>query len=281
MSTFMIALHSNNSIILNSKGRKINIIKNVGPTEIEETITSEYGIRSVLNNNVDSTYEGLIGKNSGVITNLTYDLGDQKMFNFIYKTISIFKFIKPKTIYFGACPQSIKAKEVELKPTNDGLFVDKDGLLYAAQKINSKKKLTFSDGQTFNSGEIAYFKIEPIEWEVGRHVYLLKNKRNKKSNQFMHISKYVLGINDTINYFKFNEEETNKLQNLKIIKISLYANYLNTYVINPNGQSNLNAKRHAKRNLQISLLLVGLQLKVNIVFTHIKIIICVFIIMVS
>lgn len=76
MSTFMIALHSNNSIILNSKGRKINIIKNVGPTEIEETITSEYGIRSVLNNNIDSTYEGLIGKNSGVITNLTYDLGD-------------------------------------------------------------------------------------------------------------------------------------------------------------------------------------------------------------
>ena len=58
----------------------------------------------------------------------------------------------------------------------------------------------------------------------------------------------LIFYHEITNHFQIKlEEETNKLQNLKIMKISLYANYLNIYVINPNGQSNLNAKRHAKK----------------------------------
>ena len=51
------------------------------------------------------------------------------------------------------------------------------------------------------------------------------------------------------------------LENLKIMKISLYANYLNTYVINPNGQSYLNAKRHAKKKPTDFALACGITIK--------------------
>ncbi|MBR2972392.1 MAG: hypothetical protein IKC61_05650 [Clostridia bacterium] len=72
-------------------------------------------------------------------------------------------------ILFGEYPQTIKADDVIITDTQDsrGYYLGSDGFYYAkitATPLDSA--YTFSTGNTVTSGEVYYFKVEPIRWRI-------------------------------------------------------------------------------------------------------------------
>ena len=75
-------------------------------------------------------------------------------------------------IYFGEYPQTIKADDVTITSTQDsrGYYLGSDGYYYAAvtatPDTSPPEPYTFSTGATVISGEVYYFKVEPIRWRI-------------------------------------------------------------------------------------------------------------------
>ena len=72
-------------------------------------------------------------------------------------------------IYFGEYPQTIKADNVTVTSTTDsrGYYLGSDGFYYS--KVTATpygSDFTFSTGATVTSGEVYYFKVEPIRWRI-------------------------------------------------------------------------------------------------------------------
>lgn len=78
-------------------------------------------------------------------------------------------------LYFGEYPQTLKAEDVTVGDTADsrGYYLGSDGYYYArvtadvyylAGGVNYT--YTFSDGTEVESGEVYYFKVEPILWRI-------------------------------------------------------------------------------------------------------------------
>lgn len=63
---------SNSKTILNCSAKKSNITKDVGATSLKESNMNTYGIVCNLNLYEDTTYTGIVGNNSGSISNLLY-----------------------------------------------------------------------------------------------------------------------------------------------------------------------------------------------------------------
>lgn len=121
----------------------------------------------------------------------------------VYRFAAFCKFRKPQTFTYGHCPQSIKPVSVTVKPTDpEGLYEGSDGELYVKQPISCKKNITFSDGQKLSRGDAAYFRIEPVVWEIGGRSYIrkeIKDRRGKvkktvdeKTENSYCVTKYVL-----------------------------------------------------------------------------------------
>ena len=74
-------------------------------------------------------------------------------------------------ILFGQYPQTIKAANVSIistTPDTDGYYLGSDGERYAkvvADPYNSSR-YKFSDNSSVTSGNIYYFKVEPIRWRI-------------------------------------------------------------------------------------------------------------------
>ena len=78
-------------------------------------------------------------------------------------------------IYFGEYPQTIKADDVTITDTQDdrGYYLGSDGCYYAKVTAYSRGDLagttyTFSTGEIVTTGEVYYFKVEPIRWRILR-----------------------------------------------------------------------------------------------------------------
>lgn len=121
------------------------------------------------------------------------------MFGAFKELYHFFKFLKPKTFTYGCFPQTVKPLSVQL--TKEGeLFRGDDGNLYAEKKISCKKKVTFSDGQKFSDGDCAYFRIEPVLFEIADNIVVVQTvgkgrrekKKNVKSDRVLCLAKYVL-----------------------------------------------------------------------------------------
>ena len=72
-------------------------------------------------------------------------------------------------IYFGEYPQTIKADNVTISSTTDerGYYLGSDGYYYAKVVATPYGyRYQFSSGDTVTSGEIYYFKVEPIRWRI-------------------------------------------------------------------------------------------------------------------
>ena len=72
-------------------------------------------------------------------------------------------------VYLGEYPQSVKAENVEITETTDsrGYFLGSDGAYYAKVTASPyRDNYTFSSGASVVSGEVYYFKVEPISWRV-------------------------------------------------------------------------------------------------------------------
>ena len=76
-------------------------------------------------------------------------------------------------VYIGEYPQSLKARDVEISETVDvrGYYLGSDGNYYAKKiaKVCTKQNTRFpefSNGESFNSGDEYYFKVEPIRWRI-------------------------------------------------------------------------------------------------------------------
>ena len=72
-------------------------------------------------------------------------------------------------VLFGEYPQTIKTADVEITETVDerGYYLGSDGAYYA--KVNAapyKDEYTFTNGASVTSGEVYYFKVEPIRWRI-------------------------------------------------------------------------------------------------------------------
>lgn len=119
----------------------------------------------------------------------------------IVKAVTFFKFLRPKTFVYGSFPQSIKSPSVTLKETQySGLFEGSDGAMYVSRTVHCKKYVVFSDGQKAADGETAYFRYEPLVWEMGGHMFSREKKKkggievtkHKKSDYIYCTSKHVL-----------------------------------------------------------------------------------------
>ena len=96
----------------------------------------------------------------------------------IVKAVTFFKFLRPKTFVYGSFPQSIKSPSVTLKETQySGLFEGSDGAMYVSRTVHCKKYVVFSDGQKAADGETAYFRYEPLVWEMGGHMFSREKKK--------------------------------------------------------------------------------------------------------
>lgn len=120
------------------------------------------------------------------------------------RMVSFFKYMKPQSFTYCSFPQTIKDPNVTVeKSPNAEYYLGNDGEKYIALKVAGSKKIKFSDGQKIKGGEIAYFKVEPVEWQVGAFVYSeekITNKRGKVVKTLYHktqkrriVAKYILG----------------------------------------------------------------------------------------
>ena len=72
-------------------------------------------------------------------------------------------------IYFGEYPQTIKADDITITDTQDarGYYLGSDGYYYAKVTATPNSSgYTFSTGASVTSGEVYYFKVEPIRWRI-------------------------------------------------------------------------------------------------------------------
>ncbi|MGN1373387.1 MAG: hypothetical protein ACI4VK_05000 [Candidatus Coproplasma sp.] len=134
------------------------------------------------------------------------------------KPIAFFKYLKPKTITFGAIPQTIKDPSVTVEriPGDDTFFLGSDGEEYVEQKILCKRAV-FSNGQRMREGDVAYFKLEPIEWEIAGYCYeyeqikdrkgRLKKTLRRKTDKRYYVAKYVLADKNTRKQIHVYEED--------------------------------------------------------------------------
>ena len=140
--------------------------------------------------------------------------------DFVNKTRALIKFRKCKTVTLFSCPQTIKHADVtvEQDPANPRLFIGSDGATYWQQAVTGAKKVLFSDGQILKEGEIAYFKVEPIVWEMGNNVYnreeikdrhgKIKDYKFTKTERVYFVAKNVLcKQGDTIEHIMSTDEE--------------------------------------------------------------------------
>ena len=72
-------------------------------------------------------------------------------------------------IYFGEFPQTIKADDVTITGEQDkrGYYLGSDGFYYAAVTATPlNDSYTFTNNAFIVSGEVYYFKVEPIRWRI-------------------------------------------------------------------------------------------------------------------
>ena len=72
-------------------------------------------------------------------------------------------------IYFGEYPQTIKADDVTITTEQDkrGYYLGSDGFYYAAVTATPlNDSYTFTNNAAIVSGEVYYFKVEPIRWRI-------------------------------------------------------------------------------------------------------------------
>ena len=86
-------------------------------------------------------------------------------------------------IYFGEYPQTIKADDVTITDKQDsrGYYLGSDGAYYAqATATPWGFGYTFSTKERVTSGEVYYFKVEPIRWRIlttdGETAFILCDK---------------------------------------------------------------------------------------------------------
>lgn len=133
--------------------------------------------------------------------------------NKIKKLITAIAFLKPKTMFYGMAPQTVKIKGVEVKKVDgeDNIYVDGVGARYAAITIKARRPVTFKDGQTFKPGENAFFKYEKVLWDIGGHVFeeVSQYKWEKNGERYC-ISKAVLAPDGmSMKYFLKQDEIAN------------------------------------------------------------------------
>lgn len=172
----------------------------------------------------------------------------------IVNLVTFFKFLKPKTFQYGKFPQSIKSPSVELKEMQYGLFEGSDGATYAPQTVHCKKSVVFSDGQRFADGETAYFKIEPVVWEIGGPVYTKGTKykgsveviKFEKKDSVYCTSKYVLALSGrALESFCFDSDDEKILPDVKPCPVDSYPYFTDAYALKP--VMGLSKKRHARK----------------------------------
>lgn len=138
----------------------------------------------------------------------------------IKKIVAYFKFLKPQTFTYRAYPQTIKSPSVTVTKSDkyDGLFIGSDGEAYVEKVVTCHKRVQFSDGQVFKNGDVAYFKVEPIVWQVGGYIYEreeikdrkgnVKDTKHKKTDKRYCVSQYILSDKNTVeNIYAHIEDE--------------------------------------------------------------------------
>ena len=115
----------------------------------------------------------------------------------------------PTVIDMFAVPQTIKKKDVEVqKDESTGLYFSVDvlngGDLYYPLVIKDKY-VKFRDGQVFEKGQVAFFKIEPIEFIIGRE----RTENGKGTGIYGLISKKILATAgaDVYKYFLYDKDQ--------------------------------------------------------------------------
>ncbi len=120
------------------------------------------------------------------------------------KAVSFFKYFKPKTFEYGLFPQTIKGEKIKVEARGGecDYFIGDDGERYVEQTVICKRSVTFSNGQKFINGDKAYFKLEPVKWEIGNAFYerieIKDNRGNvrkikhKKTDDALCVSQLVL-----------------------------------------------------------------------------------------
>lgn len=93
---------------------------------------------------------------------------------------------KPQQIDLFLFPQTVKAKDLEVFLDEEtGLYFTKDDTTkqvpYIQQKVLAKEAVTMSDGQVFQPGDMVFFKLERISFDVLREcVDRVETKRGVK-----------------------------------------------------------------------------------------------------
>lgn len=185
------------------------------------------------------------------------------------KIVSFFKFLKPRTFLYGRAPQTIKPRSVTVTPSDYGFYDGNDGGLYVKKTISCKKKVTFSDGQKFADGEQAYFRVDPVEWEIGGVVYVkeeIKNRRGdvvktkyKKSDSVYCTTKYVLAQTGCAYEKLLTEDADEKFEHSRVHAIETYGDCLGGYSSNGNFASA--AKRNAVKKASDYAIACGVTVK--------------------
>ena len=115
----------------------------------------------------------------------------------------------PKVIDLFAFPQTIKKKDVQVeKDPETGLYVHYDPLgmpeLYFPLIIKDDY-VEFNDGQVMKKGDVAFFKIEPVEFVVTKELYY----DGKKSGVHGLVSSKILAVKgvDVKKFFFYDKKE--------------------------------------------------------------------------
>lgn len=145
------------------------------------------------------------------------------------------------TRFFGMYPQTIKAEDVTVSPTQDpdGYYLGSDGALYVKVVASPREShYTFSTGDLIISGQEYYFKVEPIEWKIlseGSTAqwlvshYILDSQTYHPSTNYYETSAIRAWLNHTFYDIAFSDEE--KAQIL-ITQVMNHA-YSTGYTTNP------------------------------------------------
>lgn len=172
------------------------------------------------------------------------------------KPIAFFKYLKPKTVFFCAMPQTIKEPSVtvEKNPDQEGFFIGSDGQEYVEQKVLCKKAV-FSDGQKMREGDVAYFKLEPIEWEIAGDYYKTEEIKDKKgrvkkivkknTGKKYYVAKYVLADKNTRKRIRVFKEDEPLVPNRDIRINGAVINYSIFYSIGGNVERSVR-RNHCK-----------------------------------
>ena len=146
--------------------------------------------------------------------------------------------IAPKVVDLFAYPQTIKPADVEVvKDEKTGFYVSYDelGMPTFYYPYQLKKKMIFSDKQVIDAGQVAYFKIEPIEFILGAQCS--ESYQNRKGQtSYRKIDSYGLMTKKILcskaayssGYFFYDREELSKAEfdeQLKLLGFNWNAMY--------------------------------------------------------